>query len=266
MATLDRSLGRTAFGADPASYDRARPAYPERIYEILRGECELGRGTPTFEAGPGSGIATRRLIELGADPMVAIEPDPRLAAYLRETIASPTLQVVESAFEDAELAAGRFRLGCAATVFHWLDAERALARAARAIAPGGWWAMWWNMFGDPEVEFDAFHEATFELLNGPRSPSAGVSGGPWFAQHREARAAELAAAGFEAPHYEEVRWTLVLDPPRVRALYATYSELQARPQDERERILDRLHAIAAGEFGGRVERHVVTPVYWARRS
>ncbi|HSV03515.1 MAG TPA: hypothetical protein VLI41_09945, partial [Phenylobacterium sp.] len=67
------------------------------------------------------------------------------------------------------------------------------------------------------------------------------------------------------PHYEEMRWTLVLDPPGVRALYATYSEMQARPAEERERILDRLQEIAAADFGGRVIRHMLTPIYWARR-
>lgn len=263
MVTLDRSLGRTAFGADPASYHRARPPYPERVYEILQSECGLAPGTAAFEVGPGTGIATRRLIELGADPLVAVEPDPRLAAYLRAT--TPAAEVIEAAFEEAELPAAAFRLGCAATVFHWLDAEPALATAARLLQPGGWWAMWWNMFGDPDVARDDFHEATDELLNGPRSPSAGLVGGPWFAQDVAARAAELAAAGFEPPHYEEMRWTLVLDPPGVRALYATYSEMQARPAEERERILDRLQEIAATDFGGRVIRHMLTPIYWARR-
>ena len=36
MADINLAEGRRAFGADPANYDRARPAYPERIYEILR--------------------------------------------------------------------------------------------------------------------------------------------------------------------------------------------------------------------------------------
>src|SRR5512142_2491024 len=136
MAELDRSLGRSAFGADPASYDAARPAYPERVYEILRDRCGLAPGTPAFEVGPGSGIATRRLIALGADPLVAVEPDPRLAAWLRKTIHGPALQVVEAPFEDAELPEGRFRLGCAATVFHWLDPHAALAKVARLLQPG----------------------------------------------------------------------------------------------------------------------------------
>lgn len=265
MTTLDRSLGRNVFGLDPANYDRARPPYPEAVYEILTGPCGLSPGTPVFEVGPGSGVATRRLIELGADPLVAVEPDRRLADYLRHTIESPALQVMPTAFEDAELPDAGFRLGCAATAYHWLDPVRAPAKAARALARGGWWAMWWNMFGDPLVAVDAFHEATQELLAGPRSPSAGVRGGPWFAQDRATREAELGAADLLPAGYEEHRWTLVLDPPHVRALYATYSEMAARPEAERERILDALQEIATTEFAGRVERHVVTPIYWAQR-
>jgi hypothetical protein len=173
---------------------------------------------------------------------------------------------VEAAFEDVEQPAGAFRLGCAATAFHWLDPAAALAQAARLLARGGWWAMWWNMFGDPEVGFDGFHEATKTLLAGPRSPSAGSAGGPWFAQDRAGRTAELVATGaFGPPEYVELRWTLVLDPPHVRALYATYSEIAIRPEREREALLDSLQKIAANEFAGRVERYVVTPVYWAQR-
>jgi SAM-dependent methyltransferase len=265
VSELDRSVGRTAFGLDPANYDAARPPYPEAVYQILTERCGLAPGTPAFEVGPGAGTATRRLLELGADPLVAVEPDARLAEYLRRSTPTPALRVVNSPFEDADLAEGGFRLGCAATVYHWLDPVRAPARAARALARGGWWAMWWNMFGDPEVAVDAFHEATETLLAGPRSPSAGVAGGQPFAQDRAARTAELAAAGFAEAQYEEHRWTLVLDPPHVRALYATYSEMAIRPAAERERILDRLQEIAATEFSGRVERYVVTPIYWAQR-
>lgn len=266
MAELDRHVGRTVFGLDPENYAAARPGYPEAVYEILRDHCGLAAGTPTFEVGPGAGTATRRLLELGAAPLTAIEPDPRLAAYLRRSIDNPDLQVVESPFETVDLQSAAYRLGCVATAYHWLDPAPAVAQAARLIAPGGWWVMWWNMFGDPDVGVDGFHEATKALLGGPRSPSAGSVGGPWFAQDRAARTAELVQSGaFLAPEYTEFRWTLVLDAAQVRALYATYSEIAIRPAAEREALLDSLKQIAADEFRGRVERYVVTPVYWSQR-
>src|SRR5438309_1460157 len=55
---------RRLFGGDPGGYDRARPDYPSRVYEILRARCGLRPGAATLEIGPGSGLATRRLLAL----------------------------------------------------------------------------------------------------------------------------------------------------------------------------------------------------------
>jgi hypothetical protein len=77
---IDRSFGRKAFGADPASYHSARPPYPDWVFATLVERCGLADGKSVFEIGPGTGTATRRLLDLGARPLIAIEPDPGLAA------------------------------------------------------------------------------------------------------------------------------------------------------------------------------------------
>jgi len=76
---IDRREGRRLFGADPIAYESARPGHAERVYELLVGRCGLRPGTNVLEIGPGTGQATRRLLDLGASPLVALEPDPALA-------------------------------------------------------------------------------------------------------------------------------------------------------------------------------------------
>jgi SAM-dependent methyltransferase len=259
--------GRRAFGGDAANYDVARPPYPERVFEVLRERCGLGAGTRTFEVGPGTGLATRRLLEMGAAPLVAIEPDARLAEVLRERSVSEQLQIIEAPFEDAELAAGAFDLGCSATAFHWIVQRSGLAKVADALQPGGAWAMWWNVFGDPE-QADPFHEATAELL-APLATNPAQRKGPKqsFALDAAARLEDMRSIGmFEDVACEMLRWTLELTPAQVRALYASYSHIGLLDLPERARILDALHDIAANEFGGRVERKMVTPIYTCRRT
>src|SRR5262249_62136550 len=95
---MDRQFGRQAFGSDPGSYHAARPAYPEWVFEVLRERCGLDPKVAVFEIGPGTGTATRRLLELGANPLVAVEPDDRIANFLRETFGGPDLTVVDSNF------------------------------------------------------------------------------------------------------------------------------------------------------------------------
>jgi len=265
MRQLDRSLGRSVFGGDPAGYHAARPDYPEFVYDILCDRCGLAPGTPTFEVGAGTGTATRRLLALGAAPLAAIEPDPRLATFLRQGLPTTDLQVLVEPFEETTLPSDVFEIGLAATSFHWIEVEAGLAQVARLLRPGGWWIMVWNMFGD-ERRHDAFHEATVGLLGESRSPSAGPANGPSFGEDHPRRAAELRTAGhFENIAFDAQSWTLTLDAQGVRALYATYSEINARPPDERERVLDELVEIAERKFGGRVARNMITAMHTAQR-
>ena len=70
-----RMFGRQAFGRDPAGYDAARPAYRDWVFDFLRERCGLVPDAVTFEIGAGTGTATRQLLERGANPLVAVEPD-----------------------------------------------------------------------------------------------------------------------------------------------------------------------------------------------
>jgi SAM-dependent methyltransferase len=267
VADIDRRFGRQAFGDNPANYDAARPPYPDWVFDTLGDRCGLGPGVAVFEVGAGTGKATRALLAAGADPLVAIEPDERLARFLRASIPSPALQVCAETFEDAELPAATFDLGVCATAFHWLDEQAALARVAQALKPGGWWAMVWNLFGDPDRP-DPFHDATDALLNdGPRSPGHGPSAGDRFALNANGRLSGFGRSGcFEAISHEVRAWELVLDPDEVVALYSTYSDMTARPPDEQREVLAELRRIAAAPpFFGRVVRNMLTILWTARR-
>lgn len=267
MRRIGIEEGRRAFGADAANYDSARPGYPARVFEVLCERCGPLAGRNAFEIGAGTGLATRELLALGLAPVVAIEPDERLAAYLRQRSPDPALRVVVAPFEDVELQHDSFDLGTAATSFHWLDQRAALSKVAALLKSGGWWVCWWNVFGDHERD-DAFHEATSELLaRQPRSPSEGADRRMAMPLDTQQRIADLESVGaFENISVEILKWTLVLNSAEVRALYATYSQFAAQTEVERTRILDGLAQIAADQFGGRVERNMCTAIYTAKRT
>jgi SAM-dependent methyltransferase len=218
--------------------------------------------TATFEIGAGTGTATRRLLELGANPLLAVEPDSRLATFLRETIPHKALTVAVAPFEEVVLQKASFDLGLSATAFHWLTEDVALAKVAKLLRPGGWWAMVWNVFGDPHRP-DPFHEATKSLVNGPLSPSAGNGEIP-FALDAETRLAALERTqAFDKVEHQTSAWSLVLDPDQTVALYGTYSNINIRP--DRETVFAELRRLASDEFHGRVTRNMVTSLYVARR-
>lgn len=261
-STIDKTFGREAFGLDPAGYHASRPAYPDWVYQMLCERCGLRPNTAMFEIGAGTGLATRRLLELGANPLMAVEPDARLADFLAETVSDQALTVIRSAFEDAALPSAAFDLGFSATAFHWLDEEAALVKVADLLKPRGWWAAVWNVFGDPGRP-DPFHEATKELLNGPMGPRREDRTIP-FALDMEARLAALEhTRAFEDIEYRAGEWSLVLDPDQTVNLYATYSNINIRP--DREAVLAGLGSIARDVFQGRVTRNMTTCLYLARR-
>ena len=259
---IDRKYGRLAFGDDPGSYHVTRPGYPDWVFDTLRERCHLVPGTATFEIGAGTGTATRRLLDFGANPLLAIEPDSRLAAFLRRSIQDTALSVNASTFEDAAIERASFDLGVSATAFHWLNEDTALIKVAELLRPGGWWAMVWNVFDDNSRP-DPFHEAAKALLPPPLSPSAGSRDIP-FALDADARIAALKRTGaFEAVEHQASAWPLVLDPEQTVALYATFSNITIRP--DREAILAELGRIARDEFHGSVTRNMTTSLYTARR-
>jgi SAM-dependent methyltransferase len=233
------------------------------VYQTLGSRCGLGAGARIFEIGAGTGTATRRLLDLGAERLIAVEPDPRLADFLRRNNPDPALNVIVSAFEDAVFKHTTFDLGVSGTAFHWVEEDRALAKIALLLRPGGWWAAFWNVFGD-DSRPDRFHEATKELLGGPSSPSAGERGVP-FGLDAEARLVALRrTGGFDIIDSRMSTWSLILNPDQVVALYGTYSNISIRP--DREAVLAELGRVAREKFGGRVVRNMITSLYIARRS
>jgi Methyltransferase domain len=227
--------------------------------------CGLHVGIAVFEIGAGKGLATRRLLTLGAAPARAIEPDPRLAVFLRRTISHSSLQVDESTFEGADLAAASFDLGTAATSLHWLKQVGALVKVHKTLEAGGWWAMWWTHFGAGK-EYDTFEAATNHLfIDIPQSPSQGRRGGPLFALDREARLHDLSEAGFQMAEVDLWHWTLDYDTARLLELYRAFSPITPLEPKKRNRLLNDLARLADQRFGGWVERPFITVLYTAHR-
>jgi SAM-dependent methyltransferase len=262
---IDPHEGRRLFGADPETYDTARPGHAERVYELLVGRCGLGPGASVLEVGPGTGQATRRLLELGASPLVAIEPNVELARYLAGSVGDRA-DVRVIALEDAMVPDDAFDLATAASSFHWVDRSAGLAILLRALRPGGWIALWWTGFGDP-ARPDPFRDATAELLSRmPRSPIGSHRGGRAPTDGGvEVWLAALAAGGFEESSHEAIPWTKTFDAKSIRAVFSTFSPFLYVDERKRTELLDELERIARTEFDDRVEKPILTSLYTARK-
>jgi SAM-dependent methyltransferase len=258
---LRAEAGRV-YGIDPQGYDAGRPEYPERVYDLLQTRCGVTRGTVVLEIGPGTGRVTRRLVDLGA-AVTAVEPDAGLAEYLDSVMQTNPVKVIVSSFEDTPLGEGVFDVAVAAMSFHWVDQQIGLAKLGRVIRAGGWVALWWTVFGDPDRP-DPFHDATRKLLE--EHNALAPLDQPQFELDVPERTRDLAdRAGLVDVDGELIRWTIRLDSAAVRALYASMIRIRTRPTDERHQQLDAIAAVAEHEYDGVIERPFVTAIYTARR-
>lgn len=254
---LDRAVGATAFGTDVAGYAAGRLDYPGELFALLAERGGLAPGVSVLEIGPGTGQATRELLDSGAARVVVVEPDPELSAHLREW-GEPRLEVANMAFGPAVPGDSSFDLIVAATAFHWLEAGPALGDVRRLLKPGSTFAMWWNVFSEPGE--DRLFDALFEGLARPPS----MLSDQHYSLDAAARIADLAAAGLTAIEHVMLERRIAMTPASLRALFATFSAVRQLPQEQREARLDAVEAQALRERGERFNRIFQTPLYIAR--
>ena len=259
---LQRDEGRHLFGLDPSGYEAGRPDYPSFVYDDLRDRCGLAPGAQVLEIGPGTGIVTRYLLSAGAR-VVAVEPDPSLASYLSGAHQTDELEIIGATLEAAELDHGRFDLAVAATSFHWVDQRQGLQKLSATVKPGGWIALWWTLFRDPDQP-DVFSTAVEDLLgpstrgvfDEPERPpfqlDDSTDGGTWRSgpmrrMWRVASCRGPASSRRPRPEPSTHRWRRSSADPL-----------------EQQALLDQIEVLASEIFGGRVERNFVTALYTGR--
>lgn len=265
---VPRRIQKGVFGRDPGAYDRARLAYPKRVYEILTTHCGLHPGSAVFEIGPGTGIATRELLRLGADPIILIERDRRLARFLRTRWGDrdDRVQIAVAPFERVVLPSHGFDLGVAATSFHWLPERLALRKIARLLKPGGWWAAWNNHYRDP-YRPSSFHRALQPLYREVFGPSESGHTRARARKDRGDRLRALASLGaFERISREDIRWAVTLGTRRLQRLWGSFSEIVTLPPGKRAWFLAELGQLVDERFQGTVEIPMLTPIYTACRK
>jgi SAM-dependent methyltransferase len=236
----------TLFDRRAEIYARARPPYPAAMYARLRSLDVLRAEARVLELGAGTGQATEAFVAAGAI-VTAVEPGPTLANRLVERF--PSITVVAETAEAVALDGDAYDVVISATAFHWLDLDIVLPAIHRALVPSGTLAVWWTVFGDPDVD-TPFRRRVTAIVDQRQAPNV-RSHGPL---DTESWLGSLTAGGhFTAAHTEQIRWQIDLNALQIRDLFSTFSGWS-----EQEVGAVR-HAVV--DLGGTVTEHYVTALY-----
>ena len=134
----ERHQLRVTFDDVPELYDRARPLYPEQLFEDLRDLSGLPKHGRILEIGPGTGQATLPLAQAGYE-IVGLELGEQLAAFARAKL-SPfkNVAIITTPFESWDAGDDeKFDAVVAFTAFHWIDPALRFKRPAELLNPNG---------------------------------------------------------------------------------------------------------------------------------
>jgi SAM-dependent methyltransferase len=239
-------IAAKGFGSSAEAYERGRPGYPAEAVEWLRERLDLGQGRRVIDLAAGTGKLSRALAATGAE-VVAVEPVEEMRALIDAPIRS-----VEGTAERIPLPDSSADAVTVAQAFHWFDGEAALAEIHRVLRPGGHLVLVWNV----RLLDDPGQAAVEELISPYTGEIPRHRSGEW---RKPIEASEkfgpLEERGF--PNDQSLDADVLVD--RV----ASTSAIAALDTAEREALLERVRALAAG---GPVTLRYLCEVQLARRE
>jgi SAM-dependent methyltransferase len=199
------------------------------------------------DLGAGTGLLTRALARK-VPQVVAVEPDPRMAAVLQARSADAQLdgiQVTQSRGEQIPLPDASADGVFASSSWHWLDPERAPREIARVLRDGGRLGVIWTT-RDRGADWVREVEAVRDNAAGPTDDREDR----WARHRRELTLPGQLFGNVQTASFSSTRQMTTGD---FVDMLATYSgAITASPQ-EREVALDRARAVLERRFPGTAE-------------
>lgn len=237
---------RDTFDTVADAYDSVRPGYPAALFSELAETTGLEPGDSLLEVGCGSGQATEGLLELGAY-VTALDPGPALIAAAKARFAGRGgVNFVTARFEDWRPPPRAFRLVAAAQSWHWVPPAQAFARAAEALQPGGWLAVFGNV---PVRHPDAFlaEARTVYAAHAPELWAPPPES--WYLPQGPLSGLIASSGRFGAPLHRAYPWTWRHTAETFRTFLTSRSDVQILPEPRRKALIDDLSALV-GDQGG----------------
>jgi SAM-dependent methyltransferase len=262
MVDRDRERLKRIFDQDPALYDRARPRYPEQLFDDLFVLGGLEPGDAVLEIGCGTGQATSALARRGCR-VVCVEIGEGLATVARRNLAQfPNVEVVTCAFERWESSGTAFSMVFAATSWHWLDPNVRYLKAASVLKSGGRLAIVSGGHAFPEG-FDSFFTDIQACYN-----AIGEGVGQWPPARPNdvaSESADIERSGlFGEVHVRRYLRAIEYTASEYIDLLNTYSDHRSIEPSRRDPLYAEIRRQIDARSGGRIRKHYLNILNVAR--
>ena len=217
------------FSAGAVSYQRARPAYPEDAVRFLTKRFGIVAETRVVDLGAGTGKFTSCLTATGAR-ILALEPVKDMWRHIGD--GGGRVRVVAATAEAIPLADGSAGAVLAAQAFHWFDGPRALDEIRRVLQPGGGLGLVWNARDRSQAWVAELSDIVDAYGNAIRRHET-----------EEWRDAFDGETGFSPLELDRFPNPQEVDEDQVVDRVASTSFIAILPDDERQRVLDRVRAL-----------------------
>lgn len=152
------------FSGHAADYARARPRYPQMLYNWLADQCD--KRALAWDCATGNGQAAVALAEY-FDAVFATDAS---AEQIANAAKHPRVQYEVSPAEDSGLPTQSVDLVTVAQAMHWFDLKRFYAEVKRVLKPRGVFAAWGYDLTRVEPAIDAVIDRFDRELVGPYWP------------------------------------------------------------------------------------------------
>jgi SAM-dependent methyltransferase len=249
------------FGREAERYDRSRPAYPAGLIDDVVGSSPVG--IPVLDVGCGTGIASRMLVERGAQ-VLGVEMSAEMAAIAQRH----GIPVEITPFETWDPAGRKFDRVTCAQAWHWLDPVISTDKAASVLRPGGRLCLFWSVGHHP----DALADALYETYKGVLPPNSGIVVGyaanrardPVLTDFDGVRDSLRACAKLAEPETKSFPWNRTYTRDEWLDELLTHSDHMALDAGLRQNLLDQIGRVI-DRFGGSFEMPYNTVLISATR-
>jgi SAM-dependent methyltransferase len=152
------------FGHAAEEFQRYRPDYPPELFAHILAAVPADRRERAIDLGAGTGKATRALLPHFRE-VIAVEPDPGMAAKLKEDLPAAIVRNITA--EDFSQPPATVDLVTVANALHWMDAPRVFANVHSWLRPAAIFAAFDRPLPKTIPSIDAITRAE---MRGPWKP------------------------------------------------------------------------------------------------